>query len=82
MSRPGLAAVSLAICTMTVTGAGIAFVETTSSNEFSSSMPVFNGRPGFTSLRLHSVQTVNHNTKRLVFAFFDENARSGLSLTC
>lgn len=43
---------------------------------------VFNGRPGLISLPLHSVKTVNHNTKRLVFELPDKEARSGLSLTC
>lgn len=37
---------------------------------------------GFTTLRLQSSTQVNHNTKRLVFEFPDENARSGLTLTC
>ena len=37
---------------------------------------------GFTSLCLHSVQMVNHNTKRLRFELPDPNSRSGLSLTC
>ncbi|KAJ5172428.1 hypothetical protein N7492_005021 [Penicillium capsulatum] len=36
---------------------------------------------GFTTLRLKSSTTVNHNTKRLVFEFPDEAATSGLSLT-
>lgn len=34
------------------------------------------------SLRVRSVDTVNHNTKRLVFEFPDARASSGLSLTC
>jgi hypothetical protein len=43
----------------------------------------FKGGPlGFTSLRLHSAEVVNHNTKRLRFELPDPNARSGLSLTC
>ena len=37
---------------------------------------------GFTTLRLRSSELVNHNTKRLVFEYPDENAQSGLSLTC
>lgn len=37
---------------------------------------------GFTTLRVQDVQVVNHNTKRLVFEFPDQNAKSGLSLTC
>ncbi|OJJ45456.1 hypothetical protein ASPZODRAFT_69878 [Penicilliopsis zonata CBS 506.65] len=41
----------------------------------------FKGRFGFTSLRLHSVTSVNHNTKRLLFELPDSEARSGLSLT-
>ncbi|KAL1868335.1 hypothetical protein Plec18167_008260 [Paecilomyces lecythidis] len=38
-------------------------------------------RFGFKSLRVQKVQTVNHDTKRLVFEFPDPDARSGLSLT-
>lgn len=37
---------------------------------------------GFTSLRVHSIKIVNHDTKRLVFEFPDPEAVSGLSLTC
>lgn len=40
------------------------------------------GRMNITSLPLHSTQDVSHNMKRLVFAFPEENARSGLGLTC
>lgn len=43
--------------------------------------PVFSGL-GFTTLRLQSTKTVNHNTKRLVFEYPNESARSGLTLTC
>jgi cytochrome-b5 reductase len=42
---------------------------------------VFSGF-GFTTLRLQSAKDVNHNTKRLVFEFPDQNAKSGLMLTC
>ncbi|KXG47616.1 Riboflavin synthase-like beta-barrel [Penicillium griseofulvum] len=41
---------------------------------------VFSGF-GFTTLRLQSIKDFNHNTKRLVFEFPDQNATSGLSLT-
>ncbi|GLA41414.1 hypothetical protein AnigIFM63309_009504 [Aspergillus niger] len=41
---------------------------------------VFSGL-GLTTLRLQSIRTVNHNTKRLVFEYPDESARSGLTLT-
>lgn len=34
------------------------------------------------TLRLQSVDQVNHNTKRLVFEFPDQSAKSGLTLTC
>lgn len=37
---------------------------------------------GFTTLRLQDVKVVNHNTKRLVFEFPDQDAASGLALTC
>lgn len=39
------------------------------------------GSFGFTTLRLQHVKVVNHNTKRLVFEFPDQDAKSGLSLT-
>ncbi|KAL3486582.1 hypothetical protein BJX62DRAFT_241812 [Aspergillus germanicus] len=39
------------------------------------------GRLGLVSLRVKSVETVNHNSKRLVFAFPDPRAHSGLQLT-
>lgn len=46
--------------------------------------PVYFGGGGMnlTSLRLYSVQIVNHNTKRLLFELPDKDARCGLSLTC
>jgi cytochrome-b5 reductase len=40
------------------------------------------GRLGPVSLRVKSVESVIHNTKRLVFAFPDPRAHSGLQLTC
>jgi cytochrome-b5 reductase len=44
---------------------------------------VFTGLPfGFTSLRLQSVQEVNHDTKRLRFELPDPKSRTGLGLTC
>lgn len=42
----------------------------------------FGTGPSFTSLRLNSVETVNHNTKRLKFELPDEKDVSGLGLTC
>lgn len=42
---------------------------------------VFSGFPG-PRLRLEGSEMVNHNTKRLRFAFPDSEARSGLALTC
>jgi cytochrome-b5 reductase len=42
---------------------------------------VFSGVFG-PSLRLESSETVNHNTKRLRFAFPNPDAISGLTLTC
>ncbi|RDL40358.1 NADH-cytochrome b5 reductase [Venustampulla echinocandica] len=36
---------------------------------------------GLTSLRLHSIQTLNHQTKLLRFEFPEPNTQSGLSLT-
>lgn len=43
---------------------------------------IFPGGPAFVSLRLNSIEEVNHNTKRLKFELPEENALSGLSLTC
>ena len=42
----------------------------------------FKGGIGFTSLRLHSIEPVNHNVKRLRFELPEQNAVSGISLTC
>ena len=42
----------------------------------------FNGSFGFTSLRLHSIEPVNHNVKRLRFELPYQDAVSGLGLTC
>ncbi|PYH96204.1 ferredoxin reductase-like protein [Aspergillus ellipticus CBS 707.79] len=44
------------------------------------SKPAFGGW-GFTTLRVQSVKTVNHDTKRLVLEFPDPGSRSGLALT-
>lgn len=50
--------------------------------ESSQEPPVhFGGGMNLTSLRLYSVQIVNHNTKRLLFELPDKDARCGLSLT-
>jgi cytochrome-b5 reductase len=49
--------------------------------EPATSPKVFGGF-GFTTLRVQEVKQVNHNTKRLVFEFPDQNATSGLALTC
>ncbi|KAE8153605.1 hypothetical protein BDV25DRAFT_149154 [Aspergillus avenaceus] len=52
-----------------------------SAHAESNECPVMFSGLGFTTLRVQSVKAVNHNTKRLVFEFPDQNARSGLSLT-
>jgi cytochrome-b5 reductase len=44
--------------------------------------PTVFGGFGPKTLRLQSADQVNHNTKRLVFEFPDQNAKSGLTLTC
>ncbi|KAK3687591.1 ferredoxin reductase-like protein [Podospora appendiculata] len=46
----------------------------------SSDKPIFSSF-GFRSLRLHSTELINHNTKRLRFELPDPNQPSGLSLT-
>jgi len=43
-------------------------------------LKTFRGGPCFTSLRLHSVESLNHDTKRFRFALPDQNAVSGLGL--
>ncbi|KAJ5099072.1 ferredoxin reductase-like protein [Penicillium argentinense] len=47
----------------------------------SAQKPKVFGEFGPKTLRLQSVDQVNHNTKRLVFEFPDKNATSGLTLT-
>lgn len=42
----------------------------------------FAGWFGVSTLRLHSVKVVNHNTKRFIFELPEKDARSGLTLTC
>ncbi|KAJ5176284.1 uncharacterized protein N7482_002161 [Penicillium canariense] len=44
-------------------------------------LPKIFGGFGFTTLRLQDVKIVNHNTKRLVFEFPDQNSPTGLTLT-
>jgi cytochrome-b5 reductase len=57
------------------------FIIPTSHAQSNEPPKVFSGF-GFTTLRLQSAKDVNHNTKRLVFEFPDQNAKSGLTLTC
>lgn len=69
-----------------VAGAGAyygtrSFLMPTGHAESPKSPKVFGGF-GFTTLRLQDVKVVNHNTKRLVFEFPEEHAKSGLALTC
>lgn len=42
----------------------------------------FGSGPAFTSLTLHSVEKLNHDSSRLRFSLPSEEAVSGLSLTC
>jgi hypothetical protein len=42
----------------------------------------FGSGPAFTSLRLHSVEKLNHDSSRFRFSLPSEEAVSGLSLTC
>jgi hypothetical protein len=48
----------------------------------SSPQKVFGGGPTLTYLKLHSVETLSHDTKRFRFSLPSEDAVSGLSLTC
>lgn len=57
------------------------FLRPTAHAESAESPKVFGGL-GFTTLRVQDVQVVNHNTKKLVFEFPGQDAKSGLSLTC
>ncbi|KAJ5745383.1 hypothetical protein N7520_010565 [Penicillium odoratum] len=73
------------VCAFAVLGAGAYFgtslLAPTGHAESNGPYTVFKRGLGFTTLRLKHSEAVNHNTKRLVFEFPDENARSGLSLT-
>ncbi|CEJ59423.1 hypothetical protein PMG11_08048 [Penicillium brasilianum] len=78
-ARPAL------LYTVAVAGIGAyygtrSFLLPTGHAESPESPKVF-GSFGFTTLRLQDVKVVNHNTKRLVFEFRDQDAKSGLSLT-
>ena len=78
-SRPAI------ISAVAVAGAGTYFgsqsLLATGHAESTQTPKVFGGF-GPKTLRLQSVNQVNHNTKRLVFEFPDQNAQSGLVLTC
>ncbi|OQE32553.1 hypothetical protein PENFLA_c001G04686 [Penicillium flavigenum] len=69
---------------VTLLGVGAYFAQSrlisTANAESNEPPKVFSGF-GFTTLRLQSTKDVNHNTKRLVFEFPNQNATSGLSLT-
>ncbi|OQE07315.1 hypothetical protein PENVUL_c014G08976 [Penicillium vulpinum] len=77
-----ITAKSVAAVTLLGVGAYYAGSRLTPTANAKSNEPpkVFSGF-GFTTLRLQSTKDVNHNTKRLVFEFPDQNAISGLSLT-
>jgi cytochrome-b5 reductase len=81
---PPKLATAATVAGVTVVGAYSihAYLNRTSFAETDEPPMVFNGRIGFTSLSLHSVKAVSHDTKRLVFELPDRNARSGLTLTC
>lgn len=79
-ARPAL------LSTVAVAGIGAyyatrAFLLPMGHAESPESPKVFGGF-SFTTLRVQDVKVVNHNTKRLVFEFPDQDAKSGLSLTC
>lgn len=79
-SRPVIAS-AVAVASVGAYYGTRSFVLPTGHAESTVTPKVFGGF-GFTTLRLQDVKQVNHNTKRLVFEFPDENATSGLSLTC
>ena len=68
---------------LTITGLALyAITQSRSHNATATNPPGVFSQWGPKSFRGGSVDTVNHNTKRLVFEFPDAQARSGLSLTC
>lgn len=83
---PASGKVAAAVAAVTATGLGAYSINSYFSREAYAETDgpqmIFTGRPGLISLPLHSIKTVNHNTKRLVFELPDKDARSGLSLTC
>jgi cytochrome-b5 reductase len=52
------------------------------SAESNTPRKIFKGGPSFVSLSLDSSEAVNHNTKRLRFKLPQQDAISGLPLTC
>ncbi|PLN76014.1 ferredoxin reductase-like protein [Aspergillus taichungensis] len=67
---------------LTITGLALyAITQARSKSATETDDPGVFSQWGPRSLRVRSVDTVNHNTKRLVFEFPDAQARSGLSLT-
>ncbi|KAJ5281542.1 hypothetical protein N7478_006914 [Penicillium angulare] len=80
LTLQGLRARPAVLSAFVVVGVG-AYLGTRSVYAESNEPKKIFGGFGFTTLRLKSSEAVNHNTKRLVFEFPDENAKSGLSLT-
>ena len=77
---------AIGVATIATAGVGIYAISTylqPSLHAESAEQPkTFNGRFGFTSLRLYSTESVNHNVKHLRFELPEQNAASGLGLTC
>lgn len=68
---------------LTITSLALyAITQSRSNNTTATNPPEVFSQWGPKSLCVRSVDTVNHNTKRLVFEFTDAQARSGLSLNC
>lgn len=80
--------IAVPIAIAAVTGVGVYAVQYSSTitrtvlAETNEPPMPFAGKFAYASLPLHSVKAVNHNTKRLLFALPNQDARSGLKLTC
>ena len=74
------------VTAITTAGVGVYAIHTHLQPSLHAESPeppkTFDGGFGFKSLRLHSSESVNHNVKRLRFELPEENAVSGLGLTC
>lgn len=81
--RASFAPIQLTIAAAVVTVGAYGVYASSSKLSTKSGQPETFGRgPAFASLRLDSIETLSHDTKRFRFKLPTENSVSGLNLTC